>query len=215
MAEVATQLIMAEVARQLAEIGQDFYRRGWVLGTSGNFSAVVNRDPLTLAMSPSGADKGRLSAEQILLIDEKAKVLSNHTTKPSAESQLHIRIAGELKAGAVLHTHSVWSTTLSDHHAAESGLAIKGFEMLKGLSGIHTHEHREWLPIVENSQDMLDLSETVMIQLRQFPEAHGFLLRRHGLYTWGKDLSEARRHVEILEFLLEAIGRGDMLNQSR
>jgi methylthioribulose-1-phosphate dehydratase len=79
--------------------------------------------------------------------------------------------------------------------------------MLKGLEGVRTHEHREWLPIVENDQDMARLSGVVRGMLDEYPEIHGFLLRGHGLYTWGTDLQQAIRHVEILEFLLELVGR--------
>ena len=209
-AEVA---LFSELTAGLAELARNFYDRGWMLGTSGNFSAVVSREPLVLAMSPSGADKGKLTTEQILLIDEHATVVSDHASKPSAESPLHVRLAKEFGAQSVLHTHSVWSTTLSDLHADRGGLAIEGYEMLKGLSGVQTHEHREWLPIFENSQDMNVLGETVTRTLHKSPGAHGFLLRRHGLYTWGKDLDEAKRHVEILEFLLEAIGRSVLMSQ--
>ncbi len=196
-----------EIALSLAEIGRNFYARGWALGTSGNFSAAVNRDPLRLAMSPSGVDKGQLRAEQILLIDENSNILSGHPGKPSDESPLHIRVVMQRGAGAVLHTHSIWSTILSDVHAAAGGLTIEGYEMLKGLEGIKTHEHRAWLPVIENSQDMTALSENVSELLKDNGDAHGFLLRRHGLYTWGKDLAQAKRHVEILEFLLEALSR--------
>ena len=79
--------------------------------------------------------------------------------------------------------------------------------MLKGLEGVLTHEHREWLPVIENSQEMTALARPVEDTLKRNPDAHGFLLRRHGLYTWGKELAEAKRHVEILEFLLEVEGR--------
>jgi len=196
-----------EIALSLAEIGRNFYARGWALGTSGNFSAAVNRDPLRLAMTPSGVDKGQLRAEQILLIDEGSNILGDHPGKPSDESPLHIRVVRERGAGSVLHTHSIWSTILSDVYAAAGGLTIEGYEMLKGLEGIKTHEHRAWLPVIENSQDMTALSENVSELLKDNGDAHGFLLRRHGLYTWGKDLAQAKRHVEILEFLLEAMSR--------
>ncbi|HZE71192.1 MAG TPA: methylthioribulose 1-phosphate dehydratase [Pyrinomonadaceae bacterium] len=202
-----------EIAAHLVEISKGFYLRGWVSGTSGNFSAVVKRDPLVLAMSASGADKEILSPEQILLIDDQCNVISERAAKPSAESPLHTRLAREFGTGAVLHTHSVWSTTLSELEAAKGGVAIEGYEMLKGLTNVQTHEHREWLPIVENSQDMIALAEMVSRTLRNSPAAHGFLLRRHGLYTWGSDLDEAKRHVEILEFLLEATGRLRMMKQ--
>jgi methylthioribulose-1-phosphate dehydratase len=194
------------LARRLCDVGVDFYRRGWVLGTSGNFSAVAGSDSFRLAITASGADKGALTPEQILLIDSAGEVLSGRG-KPSDETKLHLTVVRARGAGAVLHTHSVWSTLLSEAHAADGRLVIKGFEMLKGLAGVKTHEHEEFLPIIENSQDMDALAGSLENALRSYPECHGVLLRRHGLYTWGRDLTEAKRHVEILEFLLEVIGR--------
>src|SRR5262249_3732082 len=138
--------------------------------------------------------------------DEAGKVIEGEG-RPSAETLLHLSVARLRGAGAVLHTHSVWSNILSDAHWVDGGLSIERYEMLKGLEGISTHEHREWLPIIENSQDMLELSGAVTRALNEHPQTHGFLLRRHGLYTWGKDLREAKRHIEILEFLLEVLGR--------
>jgi methylthioribulose-1-phosphate dehydratase len=195
----------------LAELGREFHRRGWALGTSGNFSAVIQRDPLRIAITASSLDKGRLSADQILEIDTDGKVVSAGTGKPSAETLLHIAIVRTVGAGAVLHTHSVWSTILSDYHIGHSGFFIEGYEMLKGLEGVKTHEHREWVPILENSQDMTLLASETQQTLDENPNIHGFLIRRHGLYTWGKDLQEAARHVEIFEFLLESVGRRQMM----
>jgi len=198
---------LPQLATTLAAIAKGFHARGWLLGTSGNLSAVVQRDPLHLAMSPSGVDKGELTAEQVLTIDENARLVSDHDAKPSDESLLHIRIVKERGAGAVLHTHSVWNTVLSDLYAGEGGLSIEGYEMLKGLQGVRTHEHSEWLPIIDNSQDMPALADTISNTLREHKNAHGFLLNRHGLYSWGDNLAQAKRHVEILEFLLETLGR--------
>jgi methylthioribulose-1-phosphate dehydratase len=197
----------SEIASKLARIAYSLHARGWMLGTSGNLSAVVDREPLRLAITPSGADKGELTAEQIILIDEDAKRLADHTGKPSDESPLHVSVIKTLGAGAVIHTHSVWATMLSNVHALEGGLGIEGYEMLKGLQGVKTHLHREWIPIFDNSQDMPALAETILETLLQQDTIHAFLLRRHGLYTWGRDLKEAQRHVEILEFLLEVEGR--------
>lgn len=196
-----------QIASSLASIARGFHFRGWLVGTSGNLSAVVDREPLRLAVSPSGVDKGELNPAQVLLIDEHARVVNDHPGKPSDESPLHIRIVKERGAGAVIHTHSIWNTILSDLRAADGGVTIEGYEMLKGLQNVSTHEHREWLPIIENSQDMLTLAESIGDTLRKHKDAHGFLLRRHGLYSWGSDLPQAKRHVEILEFLLEALGR--------
>lgn len=195
----------AELAGQLAGIGRDCHARGWALGTSGNFSAVVNRNPLRLAITASGVDKGLLSAADVVEIDNHGTVVAGSGT-PSAEASLHLTIARARGAGAVLHTHSTWSTIFSDA-PGEAGLAIQGYEMLKGLHGVRTHEHREWLPILDNTQDWAAAAPRVEAVLAEHPEAHGFLIRRHGLYTWGRDLAEAKRHVEILEFLFEVMGR--------
>jgi methylthioribulose-1-phosphate dehydratase len=96
---------------------------------------------------------------------------------------------------------------LSDEGLQPGGLAIEGFEMLKGLSGVTTHEHREWLPIIGNSQDYIGLSQTLEQILNEYRECHGVLLHQHGLYTWGDSIEEAKRHIEIFEFLMEVSGR--------
>src|SRR5215471_20463750 len=101
----------AKTAENLAEIGRGLYSRGWVLGTSGNFSAVVSRDPLRLAITSTGLDKGRLTPAQFLEIDDKANVMRGDG-RPSAEALLHLAIVRSVKSGSVLHTHSVWSTVL-------------------------------------------------------------------------------------------------------
>jgi methylthioribulose-1-phosphate dehydratase len=196
----------AEAAKRLVEIGKGFYARGWVLGTSGNFSAVVSQEPLRLAITSTGLDKGSLTPAQFLEIDEGTNVVRGDG-RPSAEALLHLAVVRGVAAAAVLHTHSVWSTVLSGTHARHGGIALEGYEMLKGLAGVATHKHREWLPILENSQDMAELADHVSRTLEQTPGIHGFLLQEHGLYTWGVSLEEAKRHVEILEFLMEVLVR--------
>jgi methylthioribulose-1-phosphate dehydratase len=195
------------VARVFKEIGRDFHTRGWVLGTSGNFSTVISRKPLKLIITASSVSKGDIRPADVLTIGATGAPVGQFRARPSAETALHVTVAQSRGAGAVLHTHSVWSTMLSELYGAERGLRLSGFEMLKGLEGVRTHEHSEWLPILENDQDIAALARRVETLLKQSPDIHGFLLRGHGLYTWGDDLAQARRHVEILEFLLEVTGR--------
>ena len=197
----------AQTASELAAIGRRFYARGWALGTSGNFSAVISQRPLRLAITASSVAKGTLRASDILQCDEHGRVVGSRSRGPSAETLLHVEIATRRKAGAVLHTHSVWSTMLSEGQEGQEGLVLEGYEMLKGLSGVMSHEHREFVPILDNDQDMPQLARRVGETLERCPQAHAFLLRRHGLYTWGDTLPDAERHVEILEFLFEAVGR--------
>jgi methylthioribulose-1-phosphate dehydratase len=204
--DAAHSRIRDEAVESLCAVGREFYRHGWVFGTSGNFSAKLSDSPLRLAITASGLDKGSLSHSNILEIDGDATVLHGQG-RPSAETSLHLVIVQQLGAGSVLHTHSIAGTLLSDRWAADAGLALEGYEMLKGLAGVSTHEHREWVPILENSQDYIALSAELASVLQRYPDCHGVLLRKHGLYTWGQDIAEARRHVEIFEFLFEAEAR--------
>ena len=196
------------LASTLAKIGKEFHGRGWALGTSGNYSAVLRREPPQLLITSSGLDKSALKKRDFLEVDGNGNVISGKG-KPSAETFLHLAVARLKHAGCILHTHSVWSTLLSERYAEKEGLAITGYEMLKGLEGVRTHEHREWIPIFENAQDIRVLAEKVTSRLQLETAVHGFLLSGHGLYTWGEDVAQARRHVEIFEFLFEVVGRRD------
>ena len=171
-----------------------------------------------LLLTASGKDKGRLEATDFVRVDNRGRAISRPEdrlapeNKPSAETLLHVALAELPDVGAVLHTHSVWGTLLSDRHFAEGGLMIEGYEMLKGLEGIQTHETQKWVPIFENTQDIAALAEELRQQLHaaDHPLEHGFLIRKHGLYTWGRDLAAARRHIEIFEFLFECMGRMEL-----
>ncbi len=194
--------------QQLRECGSMFHRRGWSLGTSSNYSVVVQRSPLELVVTASGKDKSRLQAGDFVRVNAQGHPTAPGQPKSSAETMLHVVLARRPDVGAILHTHSVWSTLLSEKYFPDRGFEITGYEMLKGLSGIGTHEHREWVPIFDNTQDIPSLAAEVEAYLQQdFDRCHGYLIRRHGLYTWGRDLDEAVRHIEIFEFLFECLGR--------
>jgi methylthioribulose-1-phosphate dehydratase len=203
------ELTIANHVRSLCEIGRGFHQRGWSLATSSNYSVVLNREPLELLITASGKHKDRLTDEDFVRIDGTGRLIEKTSGKSSAETLLHVAIASQRPVGAVLHTHSVWTTILSDWFFKCGGIELTGFEMLKGLDHVSTHEHNEWLPIFANTQDVALLGEKVVNLLADSmgPIQHGFLIHRHGLYTWGEDLEAARRHVETIEFLLECLGR--------
>ncbi len=198
---------------ELVRTGAEFHRRGWSLGTSSNYSVVVERDPLTLLLTGSGFDKGRLKPGQFVLVDAQGASLHASYPKPSAETMLHVVLARAAGAGAVLHTHSVAGTVLSEGFLGRGALPISGYEMLKGLHGITTHESSIDLTIFPNTQDIDTLAVEVDRRLKdaENPLRHGFLMAGHGLYTWGKDLAEARRQVEVLEFLFEVVTQKRLL----
>src|SRR5713226_5073441 len=147
------RITISGVARSFGEIGRDFYSRGWVLGSSGNFSAVLSRKPLRLAITTSGVSKGAIGPGDILQVGADGAVVGKGKGRPSAESLLHAAVVRTRGAGAVLHTHSVWGTMLSELHAGDRGSDVKGFEMIKGLEGVSTQANTERIPILENDQD--------------------------------------------------------------
>ncbi len=170
--------------------------------TSGNFSAVVGRDPLQLVVTRSGADKGALTAADFVVVDDQGAGIGGSGIVPSAETRIHLALVTGVGAGAVGHTHSVAAAALSERFAADGELVFEGYEMAKAFAGIGTHAARVSVPIVANSQDWPGDAAAAVARVRA-AGAPGFLIRRHGLYGFGKDVPEAARHLDALEYLLE------------
>ena len=210
--------VSGDLRAALRAIGREFHSRRWSLGTSSNYSVVTGRNPLELLITASGKDKSALTDNDFVAVDSAGQLLPSHDVngrKSSAETLLHCLIAkSRPDVGAILHTHSLWGTTLSREalkpQQTEGVIRIEGYEMLKGLEGITTHDTAVDIPVFRNSQDMVELSAQIKEALitpdgsqPESPLPHGFLLSGHGLYTWGQNLAEARRHIEIFEFLFE------------
>ena len=192
------------LAHQLTAAMAAIHARGWCDGTGGNFSCVLQRQPLQLLMAPSGVDKGQVPAESLIVVDGGGQVRRGNGWA-SAETLLHLEIVRQARAGAVLHTHSQAGTLLSQHYGPEGSgvgwLELADLEMLKGLEGISSHSCRIAVPVLANDQDLARLSALASPLLAEAPQ--GLLIAGHGLYAWGQDLGRAQRHLEILEFLLE------------
>ncbi|HEY3706975.1 MAG TPA: methylthioribulose 1-phosphate dehydratase, partial [Terracidiphilus sp.] len=187
---------------ELCELAQWAAARGWVPATSGNFSV---RDIASgrISISRSGQDKGRMMPMDLLQLNSDGRVIGGRG-RPSAESGLHVLVYQKRpEAHAIAHVHTVWNTLLSTRFVDAGKVDITGYELLKGLAGVETHRHCERVPVIANSQDYQTLALELDEALENNPLAHGVLLSAHGLYTWGRSVAEARRHLEALEFLFE------------
>ena len=193
------------VAEQLVQTAQWASRMGWAPATSSNYSVRLPDDaaPAYCAITSSGVDKGTIEVEHILAIDQLGRPIDADGLKPSAETPLHLLLYRTMGAGAVLHTHSLPAALLSQLARDEGHVLLSGWELLKGLSGIDTHEAEISLPVFPNSQDMQALSTRLEHALSKKQSCYGFLLAGHGLYAWGKDIPEAKRHLEVFEYLLQ------------
>jgi len=199
----AGEVLAAEAAR--------FASFGWMRGTSGNLSVVLSRDPLRLAVTGSGLDKGTLTAADVVVVDAAGEPVdlaalpsagaappSALAALPSAEAALHARVARLTSAGAVVHVHTVAAVVAGRRWP--TGIELSGLEMLKGIGVAAAGAHVR-LPVIGNSQEMPELGDR--LERAWNPRVPAVVVADHGLYAWGSNPLEARHHTEIVEWLLE------------
>lgn len=190
----------AECAEAIASTGRELAALGWTPATSSNFSARL--DAAHVAITISGRDKGRLTANDVMVVDLEGKAVGT-PARPSAETLLHTQLyARDPGVGAVLHTHSLVQTLSSRLFAPAGRIVIEGYELLKAFHGYTTHQAMMVVPVFPNTQDMPALVRDIDAYLDREPISHGYLIEGHGIYTWGRDMAEARRHLDAFEFLL-------------
>lgn len=185
-----------QAADELIEAGNALYRMGMVPATSGNFSArLANGD---IAITVSGAHKGKLSRADIMLLDQHGKARDER--RPSAETALHTQVYALFPGvNAVLHPHAMNAVVLSKRRT--DFVKLQGYELLKAFPGISTHNTTLQVPIFPNDQDIPRLASQVEPYLTQNPDTIAYIIAGHGFYTWGKDVASAMRHIEALDYL--------------
>jgi methylthioribulose-1-phosphate dehydratase len=190
---------LRHLAGELITNVRELSEAGWTPATSSNFS--LRLDDRHAAITVSGRDKGRLTEADIMVVDMDGRAVgSDH--RPSAETLLHTQLYSRFAGiGCVLHTHSRVQTVASRLFAGAGQVRLEGYELLKAFHGNTTHETEIDLPVLPNSQDMPTLAAQVDALLDDRC-MWGYLIDGHGLYAWGRDMAEARRHLEAFEFLL-------------
>jgi methylthioribulose-1-phosphate dehydratase len=187
-------------AREIAQAGTQLAALGWTPATSSNFS--MRLDANHAAITISGRDKGALAPADVMVVDMDGRAIGTDA-KPSAETALHTQIYRRLAdANAVLHTHSRNQTVASRLFAQTGTVELAGYELLKAFSGYATHEAAMRVPVFPNTQVMAELVARVDAWLDSGKPLHAYLIDGHGIYTWGRDMAETRRHLEALEFML-------------
>jgi methylthioribulose-1-phosphate dehydratase len=190
---------LRQVAGEIVSTARELAARGWTPATSSNFS--MRLDEAHAAITVSGLDKGRLTEDGVMVVDLDGRPVATEQ-RPSAETVLHTRLyRRDAGIGCVLHTHSLVQTVASRVFAPSGGVRLEGYELAKAIAGTTTHEAVIELPVLANSQDMPATAGQVEALLDAGPLS-GYLIAGHGLYAWGRDLAEARRHLEAFEFML-------------
>jgi methylthioribulose-1-phosphate dehydratase len=202
-------LDIATLSREMIAAGALFHRRGWVPATGGNFSARLGSDRMLI--TASGWHKGELDENAFLVADLNGRP-EDASRKASYETLLHCQIYRfDNGVGAALHTHSVANTLLSRRYEC---IRLAGYELLKLLPGIATHDVAVEIPVFENDQDIARLASAVDAHMKRTP-APAYLIAGHGLYAWGSTVAQARHRVEALEFMFECELRSLELEKTR
>jgi len=190
---------LAHCAAELIDNVRELSVAGWTPATSSNFSRRI--DDQHIAITVSGRDKGRLTQADIMVVDLDGKPVAT-AQRSSAETLLHTHLYKRFaEIGCVLHTHSIAQTVASRLYAGIGHVRLEGYELLKAFTGNRTHDTVVELPVLSNTQDMPTLAAQVDALLDRH-QMWGYLIDGHGLYAWGHDMAEARRHLEAIEFLL-------------
>ncbi len=200
----AAQARLTEAGRALAAEAHRFAGYGWMRGTSGNLSVVLDREPLTLAVTASGLDKSMLTETDVVLVDADGRAVDPQDPRaPSAESGLHAHIAARTGANAVFHVHAFDAVVAG--HRWPGGVEIRDMEMLKGI-GHRAHDATVVIPVIANDQDMrveaARFDAVYAPATATTPEVPALIVASHGMYAWGASIDDARRHLEIAEWLL-------------
>lgn len=190
---------LADAAGSLITNCRELAHLGLTPATSSNFSQRL--DARHCAITVSGRDKGRLVQDDIMVVDFDGRPVATEQ-RPSAETLLHTQLYRRFaEIGCVLHTHSKVQTVASRLFAGQGHVTFEGYELQKAFRGNATHEGAVRVPVLPNTQDMPELAARVEIELDRGP-LWGYLIEGHGLYAWGQDMAEARRHLDAFEFLL-------------
>ncbi|RCX23353.1 methylthioribulose-1-phosphate dehydratase [Fontibacillus phaseoli] len=196
---------------ELRSITADFAARGWFPGTSGNLSLRVggfSPDRFHFAIAASGKDRSIGNHEDFLFVDTNGEPCETTNLKPSPETMIHAKIYRVTGCGAIFHVHTVYNTMLSEYYGDQGAVPAKGIELIKDL-GIWEDDDSIQIPVLPNYRDISKIAKLISGSLK--PEVPGILLRNHGIYAWGKNALEAKRHLESFEFIFEVLYRSLLL----
>lgn len=174
---------------RIIEIGRRLENRGFIAATDGNISAKLDSD--NILVTASGLPKGRLTENDIILVDQTGKTES--TSKPSSELLMHLEVYNQRPdITACVHSHPPYSTAF-----AMTGAEIPQDILPEVIAFVGDIVHTEFAPpgtpaVAESIRSALSAANT-------------FILGNHGLLTIGKNLEQACNRHEIVESYLRAL----------
>jgi len=173
-----------KLSDKLIAFARLMYDKGFIAGANGNIS--IKLDHGRFMVTASGVHKGLMGPEGLVVVDDRGKVCAGNK-KPSSEIFAHLAIYREVpQAGAVIHAHAPWCTAIS--------LRKKSVELSGLVEAEHLFPRVEMLPRLEpGSRELASYCGDAARRGRIF------ILKGHGVVSWGCDLAEAFCLIEALE----------------
>lgn len=199
---------------ELKEVKTNLANRGWFQGTSGNLSIRVGDitdGEFAFAITSSGKDKSVHTPSDYLLVNQDGKPIEATGLKPSAETLIHCELYRHTGCGAVFHVHTIFNNLVSELFWNRGSVPVDGVELIKGFNIWEEEAHID-IPILPNYAEIPRIAE--LVQGAIVPRIPGILLRKHGIYAWGANAFEAKRHLEAFEFLFEYVYRWELLKRT-
>jgi methylthioribulose-1-phosphate dehydratase len=196
-----------EEMKKLATLVRVMNSLGHNPATSGNYSLRSKTSPDIALVSESGIDKSKFSEEHFLPIYYNTRKMHPDYVelkrKSSDETDIHLSIYQITKANCVLHSHLLDSLLFADLFTGLKSATISNLELLKGFKGVSTHDITINIPCFDNTQDIAKLAEEIKPSIINEKNNYGLLLRGHGVYVWGESVEEAKRHLEVFEYIFK------------
>ncbi len=188
-------------AALICDLARQFYDLGWVTGTGGG---ICIREDDRVIIAPSGVQKERMTPDQMFTFSLDGTLVDgprDSDLRPSECTSLFMAAIRLRDAGAVIHSHSInamLASLLFEHE-----FVISELEMIKGIEGMSYHD-RLVVPIIDNTARECDLAASLEAAIVAYPKTYAVLVRRHGVYVWGRDWVRAKTHAECYDYLFRA-----------
>lgn len=191
-------MLMLAERQQIVDYGLKMIRSGLTTGSGGNLSILSPADDL-IAISPTGIDYHAVTVADVVVVDRAGRTVEGEC-KPSSELGFHLALyAAREDITAVVHTHSVYATTIACMH-----WEIPAVHYLVAFSG----DKVPLAPYATFGSD--ELTENIITSIGDY---NAVLLANHGLVTVGKDMESSFNVAEEIELVARIYYQAKSLGQ--
>jgi L-fuculose-phosphate aldolase len=176
--------------KELIKICRMLYDKDLVSAADGNISVKIDKN--RILTTPSKVNKGYLTEDMLVVVDNEGKVIEG-THKCSSEIKLHLKIYAEREdVNAVIHTHPPYATAFAlAHEPIKESYLVETLVILKNIASA---------PYGTPSTDEVPESIANVVK-----SSEAILMENHGAVTYGADLFDAYNKMEALENVAKTI----------